>query len=279
MEMAGKFRINYENTPFLATGTTGIHVNRLNWRAEVLLTRNLAAVKDKRILDLASHDGRFSWACLRLGASHVTGVEVQSKLVKVANQNLTGLGYGLESFNFVEDDVFNYLQRVKPGEFDTILCLGFFYHTVRQIELLSEVKRIKPEFFVLDTMIAPELSKLGDIPRLIRKAGLKHLLHLNRYPKYSGSLDRSLKRGTQTARGVGRLVFTYGERARETSTNEPAHLRATPTKSLVETLFESYGFTFQRLRWNREEIRDWTKIQDYKTGARVSYLAQLPQAP
>jgi len=148
------FQVNYENTPFLQTSETGPHPNRLNWRCEILLTRNQKAIKGKRILDLASHDGRFSWACLELGANHVTGVEGRQHLVESATDNLMGLGYKPEEFTFIQGDIFDYLPGVKPQEFDTILCLGFFYHTVRQIELLSEIKRIQPKFMVLDTYIA-----------------------------------------------------------------------------------------------------------------------------
>ena len=277
--MEGKFCINFEGTPFLVTSKIHALANRLNWRAEMLLTRNPTAIKDKKILDLGSHDGRFSWACLELGASHVTGVEARPHLVKFANENLIGLGYGLQSFTFVEGDVFDYLPTVELGEFDTILCLGFFYHTARQIELMNEVKRIEPEFFILDTAVATEVSKLGNINRIIRKAirqaRLKHLIQINKYPRYLRSVDEKPEGRTRMARGGGHLVFTYKGHGKEERTLGAAGLVATPTKSLIETLFESYGFEFEQLHWNREDIRDWTELRGYKTGARVSYLARL----
>ena len=46
-----------------------------NWRCEILLTRNQEAIKNKNILDLASHVGALTYGCLKLGAKHVTGVE------------------------------------------------------------------------------------------------------------------------------------------------------------------------------------------------------------
>ena len=269
----------FEDTRFLETSKTAAYVNRLNWRAEILLTRNLPAIKGKKILDLASHDGRFSWACLRLGARHVTGVEARSHLVKFANENLVGLEYGLESYAFVEDDVFDYLPRVRPGEFDTILCFGFFYHTTRQIELLNEVKRIKPEFFILDTRVAPEVPKSDNVTPLIRatirQATLKRLIQINKYPRYLKSLRKRLQGGPELARGAGRLVFKYEDHRQEGYTIGLTDLVAIPTKSLVEALLKSYGFSFNQLHWGHEEIGGWTAMQDYKTGARVSYLAKL----
>lgn len=123
--MANKFHINYENTPFLKTSKTGVHPNRLNWRAEILLTRNSEAIRGKNILDLASHDGRFSYACLRLGASHVTGIEVRPNLVKFANENLASLDCGLKTFMFINGDIFDYLPKVKRGHSIQFFALVF----------------------------------------------------------------------------------------------------------------------------------------------------------
>ena len=46
-----KFYINYESLPFLKTSKIAAYSNRLNWRCEILLTRNQDAIKDKKILD------------------------------------------------------------------------------------------------------------------------------------------------------------------------------------------------------------------------------------
>ncbi len=157
--MTSNFRINYENTPFLQSSQTGASLDRLNFRCEILLASNQEAIKDKRILDLASHDGRFSYACLELGARHVTGVEGRHHLVKSAKKNLIDMGYEPKNFSFVQGDIFDYLHRVKPKEFDTVLCFGFFYHTIRQSELISEIRRIQPEHFLLDTLISKDTDE------------------------------------------------------------------------------------------------------------------------
>jgi 2-polyprenyl-3-methyl-5-hydroxy-6-metoxy-1,4-benzoquinol methylase len=157
--MTSNYRINYENTPFLQSSQTGASLDRLNFRCETLLSSNQEAIKGKRILDLASHDGRFSYACLELGARHVTGVEGRHHLVKSAKKNLIDMGYGPKNFSFVQGDIFDYLHRVKPKEFDTVLCFGFFYHTIRQSELISEIRRIQPKHFLLDTFISKDTDE------------------------------------------------------------------------------------------------------------------------
>ena len=106
-----KFTIDFGSTPFLFTSKTGASSKRLNWRCEMLLTRNKRTLTGSKILDLASHDGRFTYAALKLGAKHVTGVEGKQYLVDNANNNLKKLGYHeFVDYNFICDDLFNYFD-------------------------------------------------------------------------------------------------------------------------------------------------------------------------
>ena len=177
-----KFYINYENTPFLKTSKTTPFVNRLNWRCEILLTRNQDAIKGKKILDLISQDDRFSYACLKLGASHVTGIEGRPHLVKNARKNLINLGFEQKNFTFIQNNSFNYLPKIKQKEFDTILCFGFFYHTIRQIELLREIMRILPKYFLLNTQIIKELI-VFELANLTPKNISRHFIRINQAAK------------------------------------------------------------------------------------------------
>ena len=242
-----KFSINYQGTPFLETSRVSASVNRLNHRCEILLTRNLHAIRNKNILDIASHDGTFSYACLQLGANYVVGVEPRSQLVQDATKNLISLGHETSEFTFIKDDIFNYLPTVEPGQFDTILCFGFFYHTTRQTELLAQVRRIKPRYFILDTCV--EKYKIPE----------SELRGFHRW---------------ECRATAGYLAFYYENPAREVATIQPTGLTATPTKSLVEALLGDYGFKFKQLHWSEEDIDNWYGITDYKNQTAVSYLAE-----
>jgi len=285
--MERRFYVDYENTPFLQTSETAAHPNRLNWRCEILLTRNQEAIKGKRILDLASHDGRFSYACLKLGASHVTGVEGRRHLVESARENLIYLGYKSENFSFIQDDVFNYLPKVKSKEFDTVLCFGFFYHTVKQNQLLDDITRIQATYFVLDTHIARGIFAVR--PQRFRytpqgaypKARLSLLNRLNpifilaQFRRILVDLNRLPQVMASTEKGKPCLVFMLESHELEGATIDAMDLVAWPTKTFVELVFKSYGFSFKELYWKKNEIHDWTAIEDYKAGERVSYIAQL----
>lgn len=266
--MEKKIRIRYEDTPFLKTSNISAYSNRLNWRCEILLTRNQEAIKDKKILDLASHDGRFSYACLKLGAKHVTGVEGRHHLVEYARENIVNLGYKPQNFTVIQEDVFNYLPTVKPGEFDTILCLGFFYHTIKQIELLSEIIRIQPKYFILDTKVVKVLvGNKKFFRKLIKKNKLKYFRQiLTSLNKLTAIFDNK----------KACLVFKYEGSMREGNTIDPINLVAWPTKSFIELLFRTYGLDFKQLHWrNKKEIKDWSNLEGYKSGARISYIAKL----
>jgi hypothetical protein len=285
-DMAKSFYIEYQNTPFLQTSKTAAHCNRLNWRCEILLTRNREAIEGKRILDLASHDGRFSYACLKLGASHVTGVEGRQHLIEFAIENLTSLSCKPQHFSFIQDDAFAYLPKVKPKEFDTILCFGFFYHTVRQNELLREIKRIHPAYFMLDTYIArgvfivrppcfPVIDQ-GAYPKtsvsLLNR--LNPIVKAGQLIRIPNTLRKLVESRASPDKGKPCLVFKTESHSIEAATIDPVDLVAWPTKTFIEVALKSYGFNFRQLHWSKKEIKNWTAIEDYRTGDRVSYVAQ-----
>ena len=79
-------------------------------------------------LDLASHDGRYSFAALKTGAAHVTGVEVRQTLLDRAQEAFAVYGQDPETYRFVRGDVFEVLAREK-FDVDVVLCFGFLHHS------------------------------------------------------------------------------------------------------------------------------------------------------
>ena len=112
---------------------------------------------------------------------------------------------------------------VVPGQFDTVLCFGFFYHTTRQTELLAQLRRINPRYFILATRVenfhVPE-SKLQGI---------------NRW---------------ECRETAGFMAYYYENPGQDMATIHHTGLTGTPTKSLVEALLKDYGFRFKQLSWS-----------------------------
>ena len=217
------------------------HANRLNWRTEILLARNRNLIEGKKVLDLASHDGRFSYACVQLGAKSVTGVEGRQELVDFAKQNVP-------EGTFVCADLFNYLADAKPGDFDTILCFGVFYHTMRQDEMLAQFRRLSPDTVIIDTAVYSE----GVMLKLGRQAN-RILKRLRGRPEEPRTF----------------LSFRQEDPSIESNTIVNHGISAVPTRELCELLFGINGFDYQELTWNPS---DWRHLDDYKEYRRTSYL-------
>ena len=115
-----------EYPSFFHTSATAAFPNRLNERYRACIEWNRPIISGKRVVDIASHDGRWSFAAIKAGASHVVGLEARDHLVKAAQSNLREYGVSENSFRFVLGDAFETIDRIEPRSVDTVLCLGFF---------------------------------------------------------------------------------------------------------------------------------------------------------
>lgn len=234
-------KIVFENSPYSKIWLTAkvSDYNRLNWRTELLLSRNTEKIVGKRVLDLACIDGRFSYAAKLLGAKHVTGVEAReeslSKAVTLFKSNQ------IEQAEFIVSDLFEYLPKVEKGSFDVILCFGFLYHTTKQHEFFKEINRIKPEYLFLDTAVFKNsywLSKTG-----IKKPSCLHLVTENH------------EEGMNT---IDETDIAYW-----------------PSDSYLEQMLSFCGYKFSKLNYKSAGIKKWDGLLSYKKGHRSSYIAEL----
>jgi hypothetical protein len=239
--------VDFQDTPFLKTSRTGVYPSRLNWRAEILLTRNRHVIESKRVLDLASHDGRFSYACLKLGASRVVGIEGRSHLIQNAEANLRGLGYTAPEVEFLQGDIFDRLATFERGAFDTILCLGWIYHTVRQIELMREFKRLRPRHLIVDSGVVPDVFQ----DRLVR-AVIQLRASVGRITR--GGIRRGRRRSPDSY--LGYLVLMREDSSLEGATIDSINAIAFPTKSFLEFFLSEVCSGHRQLSWTNQGITD-----------------------
>lgn len=256
------FSVKFDNSRFLKTSTTAAEPNRLNWRCHLLLTENQALIQGARVLDIGSHDGRFSYACLKLGAKHVLGIEGRPQIIARATENLIQEGFDKTAFEFIGGDIFDYLKTFQPGQFDLVLCGGFLYHTVRQFEFFAEMQRLKPKTLLIDSAVCqvPPVFKtspdIKDFRDNLRTEGnwhspLNHSMNALFEGQYFVFINESLKR--------------------EGSTIDPTGIVAVPSGKALEMLISAYGFDFQKVNWKAAGIDNWQLLEDYRAGDRVSY--------
>ena len=137
---------------------------RMNARYEALFASNRDIFDGARVLDLASHDGRYSFAALKTGGAHVTGVEVRESLIDKARETFAFYGQDPSTYRFVCGDVFEVLAR-EEFEVDVVLCLGFLYHTYRHTELMYRLHKLAPRHLILDTMVVPATRPMVKVVR------------------------------------------------------------------------------------------------------------------
>lgn len=140
---------------FLETTETVASRARLNARWRAVIDWNKAVLTGRRILDLGCHDGRWSFAALKAGASHVIGVEARAHLATKAAENLSHYGLPNGAYSIVTGDAIEVLRGLKVGSIDVLMCLGFFYHTLEHMRLLLEARRLGAEYVIIDTSISP----------------------------------------------------------------------------------------------------------------------------
>lgn len=226
---------------FYATSKTDASPNRLNQRHRACIEWNSGAIAGKRILDLASHDGRWSFAAMKAGAKSVYGIEGRDYLVHNSIDTFNHYAVPKDSFRFVAGDVFEEIAKVEPGTIDTVFCFGFFYHQGHHTHLLDEIARLKPQFVVLDTA-----------------------LHLDPYPIVFFFKEPPV--GEANAAPVGLTA------------NKAFQVSGAPSRSALDMMLEHFGWKFEYYDWQNAGIKNWDNIADYHEGWRVTVRADCRQS-
>jgi len=221
---------------FYNTSNTSSFPNRLNNRYLALIQSNKKIISNSSILDIASHDGRWSFAALKNGASNVIGIEAKENLVKNSRKNMELYQIPKEKYHFITGDIFNEIQKIQPKTIDVVFCFGIFYHIMNHMLLLSEIKKLQPKYLLLDTVV--NRSKQSDI--LLRKEDSEE----------------------------------EGSGIRSDFSSDSNIIIGSPSKSALELMLKSFGFEFRYYNWHDVGIKNWEHITDYKKNHRVSIVAQ-----
>lgn len=143
-----------DNPEFLETSTTAADRDRLNLRHLAIIDAHRDLLNGARVLDIASHDGRWSYAALDAGAAHVIGVEGRPELVENAKRTIAAKGIDESRFSFIAGDAHDVLTQ-GVGQVDVAMCLGFMYHTLRYPELMAGIRATGAKHVIVDSMVLP----------------------------------------------------------------------------------------------------------------------------
>jgi SAM-dependent methyltransferase len=220
---------------FYETSGIGATSNRLNNRYKALLESNRVLINGQRILDLASHDGRWSFAALKNGAKHAVGIEGRPHLVQNSIKNMKRYGIPKSRYDFILGDILDEITKIERNSIDTVFCFGFFYHTIHHMDVLMKIKKLNPKHLILDSHISK-----SSLPIITVK-----------------------------------MEDTSGEGAAiKNNFNHRQTVIGYPSLSALEMMLKSIGFSFSYHDWSAMNIKNWVKLQDYKTGSRVTLVCK-----
>jgi hypothetical protein len=227
----------FDNYPeFYRTSTTSPFPNRLNSRYLALIESNLAYIQKRTILDIASHDGRWSFAAIKNGAKKVFGVEGRPYLVENAIKNMDRYGISRERYSFIVGDIYNEITKIEPNVIDTIFCFGFFYHTINHMQLLREIKRLNPKCIIFDTSIST----------------ISHLPLIEIKEEDSEDEASSIRSAIDDNHNV---------------------LVGYPNKEALTLMLIHIGFDSLKFYDWHDNVKNWQDLEDYRTYKRISFLA------
>jgi predicted RNA methylase len=184
-----------------------------------------------RVLDLASHDGRWSLAAAQSGASYVLGIEARPNLVAAAREHLSHWPVS-NRIEFRIGDVMSELPQLSEA-FDTVFCFGFLYHMIDHMALLRAIRQLNPKHLIIDTHIS---SRPGAIIEVWEEA-----------------VDAESAAAVADPGSPGRA------------------LKGFPTKSALEMMLNAAGFgEIHYWNWKNAGVKCWADLKAYYLEERVT---------
>lgn len=195
-----------------------------------IIDANLDALSGKKVLDLACFNGRWSFAALQAGATFVTGVEGRAESVEAGRTLFKKHGIEKQS-EIICSDMFDYLFSAKPGNFDTILCLGVYYHIMDHYALLRLMTRLEPQTIIIDS------GFLRSFRNVVFVHSEQPDLKKNALPQFAG----------QKSEIIGQISL-----------------------GLMVQMAWNLGFNCRPIVWDRKNIAEVEPVKDYMAGTRYT---------
>lgn len=237
---------------FYSTSQTSAIPDRLNARYQAIILANRKIIAGKRLLDIGSHDGRWSFAALHAGAQHVTGIEPRAELIDNAVSNMRAYAISDNSYTFIQNDAISFL-RGCTHKVDVILCLGYFYHTIHHIELVSLMKKTNARHIIIDTEVFPTSP-----PDPIENNNTVS--------------TRSIKERDFVIQLIKDPVEQESMAIADSHTQDGTTIVGRPSEGAIHLIFEHFGFEVFELDWTNLIKDNTTGLRDYKEGWRKTFL-------
>ena len=158
---------------------------RLNKRHQMIVAPFRGQLQGARVLDLAAHDGRWSYALAEAGAAEVIGIEARQELVDRFD-NFPESEFK-DRVELRQGDLFEALEEfIETGDtFDVVALYGIYYHIMDHFRVLQLIRKLGAGVILIDSEFA---LRPGPIIELVFERTDDAL---NAAPQYHGQ-DRAI---------------------------------------------------------------------------------------
>lgn len=138
---------------FYKTSLTGSDAEWNNRRYKILIDGCRDEIAGKRVLDFGSHDGRWSFAALKAGATHVTCIEPGEVLVASTRENFDAYGVDSSQYSIAQTGAVEFVERSDESA-DTAFLFGMLTLVSEQPAFFAGLRRMV-RTLIIDTHIIP----------------------------------------------------------------------------------------------------------------------------
>lgn len=198
--------------------------DRLNNRHRFIIDPFKADIRDARVLDLASHDGRWPYAFATAGAREVVGIEGRPELIREFAAYPPGPDR--DRVRLIQGDINDEVPKLVAAQarFDVVSVLGIYYHITTHYPLLASLRALRPRLIIIDSEFQ---NTTAPVIRLVQE---------------------------DTRKTMNSLAYFDGQ---------VKAVKGVPSRSALEMMAGSLGYAVEWLDWNNLPPRQRVGVKDY----------------
>ena len=147
-----QFELEGVYTPVVSKHSIEVTNQRINYCIDPLVKFYGGTLKGKKILDIGCNAGFFALKLIEAGCDYIVGIDGRQSHIDKANFVFNVKEIEKKRYDFHYGDIYN-LDFKSFGEFDIVICLGFFHHVNKPIELLEKISEVNSDLLLLETRL------------------------------------------------------------------------------------------------------------------------------
>ena len=147
-----QFELDGLYTPVLNNHAIEVTNQRINYCIDPLINFCGGSLKGKKILDVGCNAGFFALKLIEAGCDYLVGIDGRQSHIDKANFVFNVKEIDKKRYDFHCGNIYD-LDFKSFGEFDIVICLGFFHHVNKPIELLEKISEVNSDLLLLETRL------------------------------------------------------------------------------------------------------------------------------